>query len=143
MKLVRVGVALALLCAAVACDTADPTQSINPQPTAVPPTVETFSGTVNPGSSDFKPFNINLTGGTLAITLTAAGPPATIPMGIGLGSSTAAVCTLFTGATTVAPAGNNPQLQLGPLNAGSYCVEIFDAGTLAAPVSYAVTVTHY
>ena len=31
----------------------------------------------------------------------------------------------------------------GSINAGSYCVMVSDAGNQLAPVTYAVTVTHY
>src|SRR5215813_3784119 len=50
--------------------------------TSVAPTAttESFTGTVQTGGSDFKPFTTTLTG-QVNIILTAAGPPATIFMG--------------------------------------------------------------
>ncbi|MGE5245786.1 MAG: hypothetical protein ACM3SQ_16305 [Betaproteobacteria bacterium] len=40
-----------------------------------------------------------------------------------------------------AQAGTTAQLS-GPLDAGSYCVDVFDVGNQAAPVTYPVTVAH-
>jgi hypothetical protein len=42
----------------------------------------------------------------------------------------------------VTPAGTSAQLT-GTLDAGSYCVMVYDAGNQTAPVTYAVTVNHY
>jgi hypothetical protein len=42
----------------------------------------------------------------------------------------------------ITQAGSAAQLS-GTLNAGNYCVMVFDAGNQVATVDYAVTVNHY
>jgi hypothetical protein len=136
----RFAAALALALSVAACDTADPTTSGAAPTTPVQPTVETFTGTVAQGSKDVKPFNILLTGGTVTLTLTAAGPPSTIAMALGVGNFADSTCTLIQ--SVPAQASTTPQLS-GTANAGAYCVVVADSGAQTGPVTYAVTVTHY
>jgi hypothetical protein len=143
MKTTRLfAVAIALAFTAAACDTADPTTTATAPTTVVQPTTETFSGTVAVGSNDTKPFNILLTGGTLTVTLTAVGPPSTITMVLGVGNLSGSTCTLI--ASVSAQASATPQLS-GPVNAGSYCLQVSDSGSgvQTGPVTYSATVTHY
>jgi hypothetical protein len=63
-------------------------------------------------------------------------------MGLGIGSFDGTTCTLFSNGSVVTPAGAIAQLT-GTANAGNYCVQVADVGNQAAPVNYAVTVTHY
>lgn len=138
-------VAVALAAAAAACDTADPTTTTAAPSVVVQPTVETFSGTILPGGSDFKPFNVLLNQGTVTITLTAAGPPPTITMALGVGQVTGSTCTLLGNSSVPAQASTIPQLS-GQANAGSYCVIVSDTRPVATqtdPITYSVTVTHY
>jgi hypothetical protein len=134
--------ALAIALAAVACDTVDPTTSSTAPSVVVPPTTENFTGTVLVKGSDVKSFNVLLTGGTLAATLTAAGPPSTISMNFGVGTMSGSTCTLL--GSTITSASSNPQLA-DAVNAGSYCIMVSDSGSGAqtAPVTYSVVVTHY
>jgi len=108
------------------------------------PTVETFTGTVQPQNKDVKPFTILLSGGTLAVTLTSATP--NIPMSLSVGSWDAptSTCTAIQNGTTIATAGGAPQLQ-GQVNLGNYCIIVADAltGAQTGPVVYSVTVSHY
>ena len=55
-----------------------------PTPTTAAST-ESFSGTVSVAGNDFHPFTVATAGATLSVTLTAAGPPSTIFVGLGLG----------------------------------------------------------
>jgi len=111
-----------------------------------PVIAENFAGTIDVAGSDFHTFNVTATG-TLNVTLTAAGPPASIFMGVGIGSPTAATatvapsCTLLANASVAAPAGTTPQLS-GTIAPGSYCVSVFDVGNQTAQITYAVTVSH-
>ena len=106
------------------------------------PTTETFTGTVSPGSSDWHAFSVTNGNGTLSVTLTAAGPPATIYMGLGVGTATDTDCTLFSSAQILTQAGTVPQLS-GTAGAGKFCVAVFDVGNQVADVTYSVTVSHY
>ncbi|HMD36862.1 MAG TPA: hypothetical protein VKH42_17935 [Vicinamibacterales bacterium] len=140
-------VSLATLLAAVlplvACQTSDNTNNTPLQPTVVQPTLttKTFPGTVAAGGQT----NTNFTtaeAGSLAVTLTAAGPPSNITMRVGLGqpattdSTQCVVNNLFL--DTAASA--TPQISL-TVAAGNYCVAIRDIGMATGPVSYTFTVT--
>src|SRR5207247_583718 len=106
----------------------------------VPATTETFTGTVPVAGLDFHTFNA--AAGPLTVTLTAAGPPATITMGVGLGSPTDTACTLFSGGTTNAQAGTMPQLSGTLTSSGPLCLEVFALENQSSAVTYSVTVIH-
>lgn len=106
------------------------------------PTTENFTGTVPVGGTDSHNVTVLLSGGQMNVIMTAAGPPATIYEGIGLGTPSGTTCTLLSGAYVVLPASTIAQLS-GTVQAGTYCIAISDAGNQAAPITYAVTVTHY
>lgn len=128
----------------VACNNnggANSTASTVTAPT-VAVTTENFTGSVDVGSLDFHPFTIALSGGQVSVNLTEAGPPATIYMGLGVGTVSGTTCTLLTNGFVIAPASATAQLS-GTLNAGAYCVMVYDAGNQVAPVTYSVVVNHF
>ena len=127
---------LTLVLAGAACDNSNQDSITPPSP---PQTTDPFTGTVEVGSSDFHNFTVTQTG-EVDITLTAAGPPPTIFMGLGVGTGGTA-CTLQQGATTNVQAGATAQLT-GTANPGTYCVEVYDIGNQTVPVTYSVTVAH-
>lgn len=111
--------------------------------TTTAPTVtltETFSGTVNVGSSDFHTFTMS-TSGQVAVTLTAAAPPANIIMGLAIGSPNGTTCTPLAGASIATAAGASPEL-MGDVSGGTLCVLVSDVGNETAPITYTVSVTH-
>ena len=112
-----------------------------PTPTTAAST-ESFTGTVSVAGNDFHPFTVATAGATLSVTLTAAGPPTTIFMGLGVGAYDAGTCTLLSNAYLTTQAGAAPQLS-GTAGAGSYCVVVYDVGNQTGPMTYAVTVSHY
>ena len=63
-------------------------------------------------------------------------------MGLAVGTYSNGACTRLTGANVLAQAGTVPQLS-GTANAGSYCVEVYDAGNQLVPITYNVSVSHY
>jgi hypothetical protein len=131
---------LALLVLASGCQS---TQDLQPLPTTpADPTTERFSGTVAVGGTVTNPFTVMLSGGLLTVTLTAAGPPSNVVMGITLGRWDGTTCTSLQGGTVPASAGASPQLS-GNVDAGSYCLSVFDVGNLSAPATFNATVTHY
>jgi hypothetical protein len=134
----------ALPCIVAGCDnggSADEEDATTTAPsTAV--TTESFTGTVEVSGESVNVFNVALSGGQVNVILTAAGPPSTIYMGVGVGSYSNSTCTPLSNGSVVTQAGSTAQLT-GTLNAGSYCVRVYDAGNQSAPVSYSVTVTHY
>ncbi len=110
------------------------------------PRTETFSGTVQVNGTDIHTFTIDVSG-NVTITLTAAGPPPTITMGVTVGNpstpagGTTTTCAALTGGTINTPAGSTPQLS-GALLAATYCIAVSDVGNQTAPVNYTVVVTH-
>jgi hypothetical protein len=130
---------LVCVLAGVACGGGDSTVNfVQPTPTLV---TENFSGTVAIGGSDTHSFNV-ASSGQVNVTLTAAGPPPTIFMGIGVGTPSGTTCTILTNGSTAAPAGTTAQIS-GTIAAGSYCVTVFDIGNQTAAVTYTLTVTHF
>jgi len=137
------GAILVCALAAPACSSSDDSStSSTTAPTVLPATSENFSGTVQVGGLDAHPFVVALSGGLLNVTLTAVGPPPTIFMGFGVGSWDGTTCTPLAGGSANVQASTTPQLS-GTVNAGSYCVMVFDIGNMVAPVTYSWTMTHY
>ncbi|HXK11083.1 MAG TPA: hypothetical protein VMT70_15655 [Vicinamibacteria bacterium] len=137
-RLVQLTAALALAAAVAACGGSS-TASTLTAPSGILVT-DTFNGTVPVAGLDFHAFTVT-TGGTVNITLLAAGPPPTITMGLALGTPSGTTCALISGAGTTTAAGTTSQLT-GSLAAGAYCVEVFDVGNAASPISYTVAVAH-
>ena len=104
---------------------------------------ETFTGSVPVGGSDIHSFIVNLSNGQVTADLTAAGPPTSIQMGIGLGTSSNGTCTLLTNGYVITQPGPVAQLSGGNFTTGTYCVAVFDVGNQLVDVTYSVTVTHY
>jgi hypothetical protein len=134
--------ALAFLAATIAaCNTGSSGNGLIP---IVPPlTTTTYTGTVQVGGNFTTTFVVNGQS-ELDVTLTAAGPPSTIVMGLGVGQPSApgsATCIPFANGTKNTGAGSVAQLS-GQVPAGTYCVEVFDLGTQTAPVDVTVTVAH-
>jgi hypothetical protein len=132
---------------ATACNAGNSTSSISTATTPTTPTAtvmtETFSGTVDVAGRDVHGFTVTLSGSQVNVNLTAAGPPATIFMGLGVGSlASDGSCTLLTNGFVVTQASTTAQLA-GTLNAGSYCVVVSDAGNQLAQVTYSVVVNHF
>jgi hypothetical protein len=132
---------LAIVVSACGGNSDSSTTAATPTPTA-PASTESFSGTVSVAGNDFHPFTVATAGAALSVTLTAAGPPATIFVGLGLGAYDAPTCTLLNNAYLTTQAGAAPQLS-GTAGAGSYCVVVYDVGNQTGPITYAVTVSHY
>ena len=141
----RRGVFAMLACAALVtgCDNSGGSAAILPTAPA-PQTTETFTGTVDPLGSAFNTFTVAQTG-EVDVTLTAAGPPSTIFMGLGVGSPNTAdgTCTLNLGSGSVVntQASATPQI-VGTASAGPLCVKVFDVGNQTGTINYTVTVAH-
>lgn len=128
-------VAAMLACAAACGNDSSPTTT----PTVVR-TTDTFSGTVAVGGNAFNSFRVAASG-TSDVTLTAAGPPSTIVMGLAFGTTSDAGCTPVAGATVNTPAGPSAQLSV-VTSPGTLCVEVLDIGNQTAPITYTVSVLH-
>jgi hypothetical protein len=130
--------ALALALMGTGCDNSDSGSDTAPSPPVV---TVTFTGSVDPGGLAFHRFTVAQQG-EVDITLTAAGPPATITMGLAVGIPSATSCDLrISGGNVAVQAGATPQL-VGTAAAGDLCVAIYDVGNQTAAVMYSVTVAH-
>jgi hypothetical protein len=92
------------------------------------------------GGVDFHNFSVGQAG-TVDVTLLTATPPATIFMGMGLGTPGTGTCSVNSADTTITPPGPTAQLSL-TLAPGNYCVEVYDVGNQGSPVTYSLTVSH-
>jgi len=128
--IVSVVAALAL----AGCDDAAPTTS----PTPTSPVTETFSGQFTPGGSAARAFTA-AAAGTVSITLTQIGPPsdAAVGLGIGIPQSNGSGCLLTQ--TVAATASTTPQITAA-VDAGTYCVRLYDTGSLVTQVAFIVTI---
>ena len=126
-------------CATTSNPTSDPS---TPSAPTTPIITENFSGTVAVGGHDFNSFTVTANNATIALTLTSAGPPATILEGFGIGAPVAGSCQLLTNGFGSYVAGTTAQLG-GTIPSGTYCVMVFDVGQQAGPITYTVVVTHY
>ncbi|MBZ5558431.1 MAG: hypothetical protein LAO77_14265 [Acidobacteriia bacterium] len=135
--------ALALALLASACGSSSSSSSTSSTTSTTAPTTtvttDTFSGTVPVKGRDVHAFTTSATG-AVTVVLTAASPPATIVMGVGIGTPSGSNCPPLAGASVNTAAGGGPAP--GILTAGSYCVVVSDVGNQTAPVAYTVTVNH-
>jgi hypothetical protein len=129
-------VALPLMLAVSACESALDTIPTTPDPVAV---TETFTGTVNINGAATHTFFTTATGQVTA-TLTSLGddPPAQI--GISLGTYAGSTCSLVltNDKAVVTSVVSGVVTTLG----GSLCVRIYDVGSLTASVPYEIKVDH-
>lgn len=140
-RLAHISIAAALAVSAAACGGSSAAQSVVAPSATV--TTETFNGIVQPLATNVHTFNVT-TPGSLSVTMTAAGPPATITMGLGVGNPNAAgTCIFLTSGTTSGIASTTtPQLSGTLAAAGAYCVAIADIGNAVGPITYSLTVSH-
>src|SRR6185295_1323372 len=93
-----------------ACQNSDSASSLQPTVVEPPATTEVFPGTVPVKGSSSSNFTVSQVG-TISITLTAAGPPASIFMGLGVGMPDATgACQVFAASAVAVQAGATPQL---------------------------------
>ena len=102
-------------------------------------TTDTFNGSLAPNGSLVFTFSV-ATSGSVGVTLTAVLPATAGPLGLGVGPSSNGTCTIAN-QTSGAIAALNPQLSTTE-NPGTYCVKVWDAGTLVTTSNVTVTVTH-
>src|ERR1035437_340950 len=96
---------------------------------ATPTQTDPFSGTLAIGGTNVHLFTVTVPG-AVNVTLTQAGPPSTITVGIGAGVPDAlGGCSLALALQT--PAGTSPQIQATVSTAGQYCISVVDVGNLS------------
>lgn len=127
----RVVLALGLAVLAAACGgIIDPSKN----------TVESLSGTLQPGGTTARNFEVGQNG-EVEVTITSVSPaPQNGSIGVGLGQVSGASCVPLSG--YVASGVPNRKIQWGFINKGTYCVLVFDPGVLTVAVNFTGTVSH-
>ena len=125
-----IGISAAMMLAGCGSDSTATTPS-NPSSTVK----ETWSSVVAPRGASTRSFTVN-SAGTIVVTLTA-GP--TVGLGIGLPRTSGGGCRL--GVSVNASPATTPQIST-QADAGQYCLQVFDLGTLTDPIGFALTIEH-
>ncbi|MDP1840445.1 MAG: hypothetical protein Q8L19_18225 [Reyranella sp.] len=106
-----------------------------------PVLTEDWMDTLAVGGERFYSFTVTQTG-TVNVSLTSvSGPfvPATVTVGLGLGTPVAETCATTLNIST--PAGTGPHLS-GTYSPGVYCVKVWDVGNLFSPARFSITVAY-
>ena len=135
-------VLLALVALTVGCDNSDSSSNGSITGPTVPLTSQTFTGTVDIGGSSSNTTFVVAQSGEVDVTVTALGPPSNIIMGLAIGipSTTDSSCAAPASAGQNVQASTSPLM--GSLQAGTYCVKLYDVGYQTAQISYTITVAH-
>ncbi|MGB7219537.1 MAG: hypothetical protein WBD07_12110 [Vicinamibacterales bacterium] len=134
-SLLPLALVLALIGSACGDDPITPT----PTPTPVSPVTETFASGLVPLGTSSRTFDA-AKAGSVTITLTSSGPPTDVTLGLGVGIPTpgaSAGCSLTTAVNM--PPSTTPQITV-QVDAGKFCVKVFDTGTLTAQTFFSVTI---
>jgi hypothetical protein len=98
--------------------------------------VESWSSTLAPVGTSSRSFTVTAAG-TINVTLESAG--STVGLGVGLPRVTGGGCRLGVSVTT--GGGGAPQITT-QADAGQYCVQVFDLGTLTDPIPFTLKIDH-
>ena len=125
---------------AAACNDDNTTTTTTPTPTtpANAITEPVFTGTLRVNGAATYPF-VATAGGTITATLSTVAPDATIGIGLSLGTWNGSACQIViandNATQSVAITGTVTA-------ASSLCVRVYDAGRLASPTDFGVTIVH-
>jgi hypothetical protein len=128
------GLVAVLALSTIACDDASTATS----PSTTSPVTETFSGQIIKGGSAARSFTA-ASAGTVSITLASIGPPADIQVGLGIGIPQASGSGCYLTQTMMAGAATAPQIST-PVDAGTYCIRLYDTGAVTSAVAFSVTI---
>ena len=119
-----------------ACGNSGTTTS--PSTTSTAPVTVTFASSVAVRGSASRAFTMT-TAGTVKVTLSTFGN-GTIPAGVGIGvPASGAPCSVAQSVIT-AP-GDSPQI-VTSADAGTYCAEVFDTGSLIQDTPFSLVIEH-
>lgn len=135
MKLSSLAIVLLAAILAAACGDDTPT---TPSPTTpASPVTWTLSSRLTPQGSVSRTFAAS-TAGTISVTLASAGPAGT-RVGLGIGVPLGGVSNCRLGQSITTTAGASPQISVSA-DAGTYCIAVFDIGTLTDTISFDLTI---
>ena len=130
----RLTTALSLLLSTIAVGCSDtPTAPT----TAAPGGTDTFSSVLNVGGTATRTFVVSVRG-TVQATLAATSPQnVQVGLMVGIPRANGTGCVPNTSLTT--EASGSPQISL-VADPGTYCAQVYDAGTLRDPISFTMTI---
>lgn len=102
------------------------------------PVTETFASLLTVRGTASRTFTVRDTG-TIALTLTDVAGGMIVGLGVGIPRADGTSCNLSQSVETTG--GATPQITT-TADGGSYCVKLFDVGTLSDAVSFSVTIVH-
>jgi hypothetical protein len=125
----RTSLLLGLVLLTSACGSiTDPSKNLN----------ETFSGTLPfGGTSEIHNFSVSRRG-EYSITINSLTPATGSLVGVRFGLQSAGDCAFI---TSSAGQLGKPALN-GPIDAGGYCMQLYDLGTLPQSETYTLTISH-
>ena len=132
---------LAALAAAIALSVgcgSDNTTTTAPT-TTTSPTTSIFTSRLTPGGAVSRSFGATTTGTVTVMLTNAAGPSTVVGLGIGVPTTGLAKCALSTAIKTAS--GSTPQISAA-VDAGQYCVTVYDLGTLTSAIDFSVTLVY-
>jgi len=135
-SIIWLGVLVASLAVTAGCGK-DNTTPTTPTPTG--PTTSIFASRLTPGGAVSRAFGTTATGTVTVMLTNAAGPSTVVGLGIGVPTTGLAKCALSTAIKT-AP-GSTPQISAA-VDAGQYCVTVYDLGTLTSAIDFSVTLVY-
>ncbi len=139
MKAMKHICATVLIAAALSAGCSKDSTPTTTAPSRTSPVTETFISNLTVQGSVWR-FVTAQQAGTLTATLSATDQPSTVVgFGIGLRNGTGSGCLVTR--EVVGTAGAAPVLS-AQVDAGTYCVKVFETNRLTAPMSFTVTITY-
>lgn len=138
MRAIGVPTLCALLAFTAAGCSNDSTTTSPSTTTTTSPVTDTFASLLARGGATTRTFVVS-SAGTVKVTLSTLGNgAATAGVSLGL-PATSAPCS--PSVTVITGPGSTPQIQ-APVEAGTYCAQIFDTGTLKEDTAFSLTIEH-
>ena len=135
-KLRRVALVAAAIVSGACNETANPTA-----PSAVTsPVTVSYETQLYPRGAASRSLTVAQSG-TVQVTLTSVRPDQSVELGIGLGIPRADSSGCHLSQSVNAASGAAAHIVTN-VDAGTYCVQVFDLGTLTNEVSFSVTIVH-
>jgi hypothetical protein len=134
LRSIGIAAILAVAVASTGCDDASTATS----PTTTSPVTELFSAQFIPGGGASRSFTA-ASAGTVSLTLSALGPPADLIVGLGVGIPQSNGSGCYLTQSVITGASSSPQLTV-QVDAGVYCVRLWDLGTMRSATAFTVTI---
>ncbi len=125
--------------AAVATGCSDAATPTSATSTTEPITAFTFSSTFTARGSASRSFT-SIAPGEIALTLTAASPDVRLGIGVGIPRPDGSGCNLTQAAEVGAGSGPHITIAADP---GTWCVRVYDLGSVSERVAFSLDVTHF